>query len=210
MKIAVFGSTGGTGRQLVRAALERGHSVTVAARDPARVPVTHERLTVRRADVLDRDSVAAVVHGTDAVLSAIGAGAGRAPTTLYSAGVANILAAMHTANVRRFVGISAAPVAARSEATVLERLLLFPMLYRFFGGGYRDMRRMEELLRVSDAEWTILRPPRLTDKPPTGHYRTAPNHLRGGRRITRGDLAAAMLDLLEDATAGRAAIGVAN
>lgn len=84
------------------------------------------------------------------------------------------------------------------------------MLHRFFGGGYRDMRRMEELLRGSEAEWTVVRPPRLTDKPATGRYRTAPNHLRGGRRITRGDLATAMLDLLDDPTAARAAIGVAN
>lgn len=210
MNIAVFGATGGTGRQLVRVALERGHRVTVAARDPARVLATHERLTVRRADVLDRDSVVAVVHGADAVLSALGAGAGRAPTTIYSTGVDNILAAMRAASTRRFVGISAAPVASRSEATVLERLLLFPLLHRFFGGGYRDMHRMEELLRASEAEWTVLRPPMLTDKPAIGHYRTAPDHLRGGRRITRGDLATAMLDLLEDPTAVRATIGVAN
>ncbi len=210
MNIAVFGTTGGTGRLLVRVALERGHSVTAAARDPARVPATHERLTVRRGDVLDHDSVTAVVHGTDAVISAIGAGAGRAPTTVYSAGVANILDAMRTANARRFVGISAAPVATRCDATLLERLVLFPMLHQFFGGGYRDMRRMEELLRGSEAEWTVVRPPMLTDKPATGRYRTAPNHLRGGRRITRGDLATAMLDLLDDPLALRAAIGVAN
>lgn len=184
--------------------------MTVAAREPARVLTTHERLAVRRADVLDRDSVAAVVHGTEAVVSAIGTGAGRAPTTIYSAGIDNILEAMRAADARRFVGIRAAPVASRTEATVLERVLLFPMLHRFFGDGYADMRRMEELLRASGAEWTVLRPPMLTDKPATGHYRTAPNHVRGGRRITRGDLAAAMLDLLDDPTAVRTAIGVAN
>lgn len=70
---------------------------------------------------------------------------------------------------------------------------------------------MEGLLRASQAEWTVLRPPMLTDKPPTGRYRTALNeNVRGGRRITRGDLAAAMLEVLDDRSAVRAAVGVAN
>ena len=57
----------------------------------------------------------------------------------------------------------------------------------------------------------MLRPPMLTDKPATGRYRTAINqNVRGGRRITRGDLAAAMLEVLDDRSTVRAAIGVAN
>ncbi|MDQ2759847.1 MAG: SDR family oxidoreductase [Actinomycetota bacterium] len=209
--ITIFGSTGGTGRELVRLALEQGHDVTAVARDPDAVEVAHERLVVLRADVLDPGSLPAVMGGAGAVMSALGAAAGRAPTTVYSAGVANILEAMCGADVRRFIGISAAPVIPRSEAGVAERLLVFPLLYRFFGGAYADMWRMEGLLRASQAEWTVLRPPMLTDKPPTGRYRTALNeNVRGGRRITRGDLAAAMLEVLDDRSAVRAAVGVAN
>lgn len=210
MSIAIFGSTGATGRELTRLALQRGYRVTAAARDPDRVTTTHERLAARRADVLDRESVARVIAGVDAVLSAVGSGSGRAPTTIYSTGVANILDAMRATNARRFVAISAAPVASRSEASPLERSLLFPVAHQFFGAAYRDMRQMEQLLHASELAWTVLRPPRLTDKPATGHYRTARPHLRGARRITRGDLAAAMLDVLDDPTAAGATIGIAN
>lgn len=211
MIITIFGSTGGTGRELVRLALEHGHSVTAVARDPAAVGVAHERLVVRRADVLDPDSLPAVITGTSVVMSALGTPTSRAPTTVYSAGVANILEAMRAADVRRFIGISAVPVIPGSEAAVFERLLLFPILYRFFGGAYKDMERMEGLLRANQAEWTVLRPPMLSDKPATGRYRTALNqNVRGGRRITRGDLAAAMLETIDDRSSVRAAIGVAN
>jgi len=211
MNITIFGSTGGTGRELVRLALERGHSVTAVARDPDAVNLAHQRLVVHRADVLDPDLLPPVIVGADAVMSALGSAVGRTPTTVYSAGIANILEAMRAADVRRFVGISASPVIPRSEAPVSQRLLVFPILYRFFGGAYTDMRRMEELLRASQAEWTVLRPPMLTDKPATGRYRTAFNqNVRRGRWITRSDLAAAMLDVLEDRSTVRAAIGVAN
>ncbi|MFD8086455.1 NAD(P)H-binding protein, partial [Kitasatospora sp. NPDC059722] len=50
MKLTVLGATGGIGRHLVRLALADGHRVTAAVRDPARLPLQHERLTVVTAD----------------------------------------------------------------------------------------------------------------------------------------------------------------
>lgn len=76
--------------------------------------------------------------------------------------------------------------------------------------SYADMARMEQVLRHSDADWTIVRPPRLTDGSLTGRYRTAVNHhLRVGRAISRGDLATAILDLLENPDTVRATVAVA-
>ncbi len=37
MKIAVFGATGGVGRQVVEQALEAGHAVTALARNPQKM-----------------------------------------------------------------------------------------------------------------------------------------------------------------------------
>lgn len=210
MDVAIFGATGATGRELVRAALARGHHVIAAARDPAQLTDAHDHLEVRRADVLVPESVAAVVRDADAVLSAIGSGAGRAATTVYSAGITHVLAAMPQDQSCRLVAVTAAPLAPGPAATALERRVAFPLLHRFFGGTYADMREMEAVLGAGAADWTVLRPPRLTDKPARGHYRTAPDHVRGGRSITRADLAAAMLDVLEDPAGARGPLGVAN
>ncbi|MFE5587301.1 NAD(P)H-binding protein, partial [Kitasatospora sp. NPDC056531] len=49
MELAVLGATGGIGRHLVTLALADGHHITAAVRDPARLPVRHDRLTVVRA-----------------------------------------------------------------------------------------------------------------------------------------------------------------
>lgn len=209
MHLAIFGSTGPTGRALVAQALDRGHDVMAFARDPAAVDATSARLQAVRADVLDEASFDGVLNGVDAVLSAIG-GHGRQPTTLYSEGAANIRDAMQQAGVRRFVGISALPVTPRTEFGPAERWIVIPVLSMFFGETYADMTRMEQVLRASDLDFTIMRPPQLTNKRATGKYRTAiDQHLRRARKISRADLATEMLRVIPDEQTIRATVTLA-
>src|SRR5262245_6712120 len=209
MHLAIFGSTGPTGRALLQQALEHCHEVTAVARDPAAVDATGARLRVVRADVLDEASLDGVLDGVDAVLSAIGTH-GRRPTSVYSAGVASIRDAMHHAGVRRFVGISALPVTPRTELGMTERRVVVPLLSLFFGEMYADMTRMEQVLRDSDLDFTIMRPPQLTNGRRTGQYRTAINeHLRRARKISRADLAAEMLRVIRDERTVRGTVSLA-
>jgi putative NADH-flavin reductase len=209
MRLVIFGSTGPTGRELVSQALQKGHDVTAVARDPAAVDATPARLQVVRADVLDRSSIDGVLSGVDAVLSAIGTH-GRQPTTVYSMGTSNIRDVMHQAGVRRFVGISALPVASRTELGPAERWIVVPLLSMFFGEMYTDMTRMEQMLRDSDLDFTIMRPPQLTNEPATGRYRTAINRrLPRARKISRADLAAEMLQVIPDRDTVRATVTLA-
>ncbi|WP_028925356.1 NAD(P)-dependent oxidoreductase [Pseudonocardia acaciae] len=213
MNITVFGGTGPTGRELIRLALADGHKVTAVARNPAALAdLQNTGLTVRAGDVLDAATLAGTVDGADAVLSALGSRTGRAPTTVYSAGTAHILDAMRAAGVRRLVALTAGPMGPREQRSPFERLLV-KGLYLAFGGGYDDMARMEELLRTraGDLDWTVIRPPRLTDKPATGRYRSAvDSRLDGAWSITRADLARSMLAVLDDPATVRAAVRVAN
>lgn len=225
MNITIFGGTGPTGRELIRLALAEGHTVTAVARNPAALADLQTRsaaasrpgpgeaaLTVRAGDVLEPDTLAGAVKGAEAVLSALGSRAGRAPTTVYSAGTAHILGAMRAAGVRRLVALTAAPMGRREERSAFERLL-DRGLYLAFGGGYDDMARMEDMLRThaGDVDWTVIRPPRLTNEPATGRYRSAVNsRLDGAWTITRADLARAMLAVVDDPATVHAAVRVAN
>ena len=102
MKLLIFGSTGGTGRELLKQALEQGYRVTAYARNPAKIDdIKHTSLQVIRGDVLDPASVESAVAGQEAVLSTIGAGAGR--TGLRADGTRNIVEAMEKIGVRRLV-----------------------------------------------------------------------------------------------------------
>jgi putative NADH-flavin reductase len=195
MKIAVVGATGRTGRQVVDQALARGDDVVALARRPEALP-SRPGLTSATADVRDRAALTGVLAGTDAVVSALGVGASRQPTAVYSDGTANILHAMAAHGIGRLAVISAVPAGPRAEQPFLQRHLIIPVLERVFG-FYDDMRRMEALLRGSDLDWICLRPPRLTGNKPTGRYRLdATRPLPKARSITHADLATALLDAL--------------
>ena len=199
MKLTIFGPTGGTGRQLVEQALAAGHKVTAVAREPKSVAIAHSNLLVVQGDVLEPGWLQAGMEGSDAVLSALGTSAMKQPTSVYSRGTASILAAMTTAGITRLIAVSAIPLVSKQQKSLLERKLIHPTMYRFFGGGYQDMRRMEISLEGGSIDWTIFRPPRLTDKPKTGSSRIAIDApLSSAWSICRPDLAEAMLQAVRD------------
>jgi putative NADH-flavin reductase len=198
VRIVVIGATGRTGRHVVEQALSRGHLVAGVARRPEAIAMQHRDLTMIGGDVLERDSLDDALAGCHAVVSALGIGGSRAPTVVYSKGIANVLGAMATASITRVSVISAAPVGPRAEQPFLEGRLVIPLLERFFGATYADMRRMEAVLEESRVDWVSLRPPRLVDKPATGAYRIdADAPLRRARSLRCADLATALLDVLE-------------
>ncbi|HXD24827.1 MAG TPA: NAD(P)H-binding protein, partial [Propionibacteriaceae bacterium] len=106
MKIVIFGANGATGQLLAGQALASGHDVAAVTRRPADFPITHERLTVVAADVLDARAVEAAVEGADVVLSTLGTPFKRQEINIYSVGVCNIANAMSQNGVKRLVVVS--------------------------------------------------------------------------------------------------------
>ncbi|MDN3358346.1 SDR family oxidoreductase [Actinomadura sp. DC4] len=211
MRLTIFGATGGTGTQLVRQALEEGHDVRAVVRDPARLDVpAHERLEVLTADVRDPVATAPAVEGADAVLSALGP-RGRGPTTICSDGARAIVEAMDKAGVRRLLVVSAAgPFTDAGDSAVIRYVIKPIILERLMKDAFDDMRRCEDEVQASELDWTIIRPPQLVDKDATGRYRTATDlNLRGGRKISRADLAACMLGLVADESSVHHRVSVA-
>lgn len=195
--VVVFGANGGSGRVLVQQGLDAGHQVRAVTRHPEQFPLEHSRLSVVRTDVNDPESVDAVVEGADAVVSALGVPYTRAPITLYSRSARHIVEAMHRHKVRRLVVVSSTAVDPRagSQGRFITDHLIAPLVHRLGRTLYADMQAMEDLVRVSGLDWTIVRPPALADAGTVGRYRTANTFIRG-TYATRPDLAAFMLDEL--------------
>jgi len=210
MELTVLGATGRTGRQVVRQALDAGHGVTAVVRDRAGLRVDGSRLRVVTADVMDPHGLAPAIEGRDAVISALGPH-GRGPTVVCSGGVHSAVEAMHATGVRRIVAVSAAPVAPLPPGEpLLMRRFVDPLIRRAFANVYADLTVMEEALRRGDCDWTVVRPPRLSDKPLTGVYRSVTDGaVPHGRSISRADLAHAVLAVLHAPDTIRTAVAIA-
>jgi putative NADH-flavin reductase len=211
MRLTVFGATGGTGRQLVGQALEAGHEVTAVVRDPGRLGIQHGQLTVVTADVTEPESLRPVVIGRDAVLSALGAPNNRA-AGIASRATRAILRALDEEGVTRFLAVSAAPLGPVPEGeSLFYRRVVDPLVRRAFRDVYADLAVMEDAVRATALEWTVVRPPRLTDGPRTDtHQRQIGGNVARSHRISRADLAHAMLGMPEDRATVRQTVGVAG
>jgi uncharacterized protein YbjT (DUF2867 family) len=198
-RLAVFGATGGTGRELLRQALAAGSAVTALVRRPEALDIAHPNLTVVPGDVLRPEDARAAVGPDTVVVSALGVGYSRRPTTLYSAGTANVLAAMRAAGGRRFVCLSTSALDVSPAGGLVQRLFVGQFLQRVVRRPYDDMRLMEEIIRGSDSDWTIVRAAKLTNRGLRGRYRVGPTGtLPGAWSISRADVAAYLLSIHAD------------
>jgi putative NADH-flavin reductase len=193
MKLAIFGSTGGTGRELVQAALAQGHEVAAFARTPSKLNLTHERLRVVQGNVSDAGAVAAALAGQDAALCCVGPAKGEPPGTVISTATKNILAGMKQQGVKRLVFESGLMVGDGRGMALPFRVFL--AVYRAMNRAlYEDKVIAEAAIRESGLEWVIVRPPGISHAPARGNFRIGPDLRQNNTKlISHADVAAGML-----------------
>lgn len=209
LKIAVIGATGGTGRAVIENALAAGHEIIAVARRPEAVKIQNARLEVRRGDVSELDSICEAIVGADAVVSVIGNGRAKEATRFYSEAIANIIAAMTEVKARRLICVGASGYIDEPRHPFLIRFIMKNLVQPILRHSYEDMMRMEEIVRRSELDWTIVRPPRLTNGQRTEFYRVQKEVVIGGAKISRADVADYIVKSLNDSRTFRAACGAA-
>lgn len=208
MKLLVLGATGGIGMEIMRQAAERDHQVTAFVRAPERLKSIGGHFGVIQGDLLSSTELARAIEDQDAILSGFGP---RVPiaktdaTLLHRFGVA-LSEAMRKVGIRRAVIVSTAFLFKDSiiPPTNLVGRLLFPNMVA-------DATEMESFIQKSGLDWTLVRPPRLTDRPRRGRLRVREGHLPSfGFTISRADVAAFMIKTAENHAFIRKVVGVSN
>lgn len=200
MKLLIIGATGGTGRELVEQALAQGHDVTAFVRNPSKIEIKNERLTIAQGDVLNYQSVEKAVQGKDAVLSALGHNRWFVKTTILSEGTKNIITAMEKHGVKRFICETTLGIGnTRGKLGLYYTLFVIPVIVFFY---FRDKETQERYIKESTLDWIIVRPGQLTNGKRLGRYR---HGLNIGSRlrtvsISRADVADFMLKQLTNDT----------
>ncbi|MFD5575085.1 NAD(P)-dependent oxidoreductase [Streptomyces cadmiisoli] len=190
MKLVVFGAHSPTGHLVTATAVAAGHTVTAITGRPAEFPFSDRGVQVADADLMDADAVDWVMWGHDAVVSVIGAPPSGRPVTVHSQGVYNIVKAMVNHGLRRLVCASSAGLDAVDQPRRgrLRRRAFLPGRRAV----HEDVLRMENVVRESGLDWTLVRPGRLVSRGDVTDYRLA-THAAPRRFTSRADLAHALV-----------------
>jgi putative NADH-flavin reductase len=222
MKLTILAATGGIGRHVLDQAVAAGHEVTAVVRNPARLAGAAVRVVTADLAVAEPATLEPAVAGADAVISGLGPRT-RAETGVTARGTLVVVRAMQATHVRRVLAVSAAPVGTVPSAgrprpprhdpgdAFWMRHLFSHLAKTMFRAHYADLATMEDALRDSGLDWTVVRPPRLTDRPFTGRYRTAyGQNLPGGWTVPRADVAHYLLRALDEPGSVKQVVGIAS
>lgn len=205
MRIFVIGATGHTGMQVLDLALSRGHEVTAFVRSPQKIGQRDARLNIITGDPKSVEQLTAAMPAHDVVITALGVRPPRAfrPHSLVRDCVAATVSAMKRSGISRIVLVSAAVLFP-------ERGLMFAIFRRLLKHIARDLAQAEEILRRSGLDWTIVRPPRLTNGT-DDRYRVLENALpKNGFSASFRAVAAFMLDSAEHRSHVQELVGLAK
>jgi putative NADH-flavin reductase len=208
LKLVVLGATGATGLEVVRHATERGHSVTAFVRAPDRLTAVKKQIAVKNGNLLDSSQLAAAIEGHDAVISTFG------PRLPVSKADANLLQRFATALTRAMERTGVRRVIVESVAFLFKDSIIPPAYLLgklLFPSIVADSSAMERIFSESGVDWTMVRPPELTNKPYTGKYRVREGHLpRFGFKISRSNVADFMIKSVENGITRHKIFGVSE
>jgi uncharacterized protein YbjT (DUF2867 family) len=188
MVVTVLGSSGRTGRHIVRLLVRQGHAVRAGVRNGRRKQAVADLgAEPVIADLcVDPDELVDVFTGSDVVINAAGA-ADPDPAAVAlidrDGAMAGVRAAERAA-VRRYIQLSAQFADAPDQGDRLVRSILYAK------------QISDNVLRRSSLVWTVVRAGTLTDEPPTGRVAVA-SHLDAGR-VSRQDVATVITACLKE------------
>lgn len=201
MKVALIGATGFVGTPVLAELLNRGHQVTVLARNPGKL-AAQPGLTVVAADALDAAQVAAAVAGHDAVVSAYNPGWSELQIhDLFLQGSDAIVEGVKRAGLKRLLVVGGAGSLFVAPGVQLVDTPAFPAEYK--QGALAAREALNRLKLEATLDWSFVSPPiGLAPGARTGQYRTGLDNLLPGvgdapAGISVADLAVAMVDELE-------------
>jgi len=193
MKVVVFGASGRTGRELLQQGIVQGFRITAFARRPEKLPVLSPAVRVVCGDIADHAKVEGAISGHSCVICAVGTATHVRQDPKLVLGIHNIIVAMETLGVKRLIYLSNDSVSdLLDRLNPFRRYLIRPLFLKHL---VVDHETNETMIRQSHLEWTIVRPPTLTQGQRVGVYRSGEDTTARSPfpHISRADIAEFML-----------------
>jgi len=197
-KIALFGTTGQTGRHFLEIALEKGYKIKALVRSPEKIELKHPKLEVLKGDVLNPKDVEGTVEGCEVVVSLFGHVKG-SPKWLQTNGTKNIVDAMNQYDVDKIISLSGGglPFPEMDQPKFVDKMIRLIMKITV-PKILNDAIEHHKVLANSGLKWVIVRGPILTNDPKKGTYKVGWVGVNASTKIARADLADFILKQVED------------
>lgn len=194
MRLCIFGASGKTGSLIVEQALEKGHQIDALIRKP---PEHSPMQRIIRGDILEPNKAEDAVSQADAVIWAIGASSKTHPN-VCSLGTKILLAAMEKHSKKRLIAITGAVAGPKSHLGYSYQVTM-GIAGKKARARIKDKQLQESLIAATDLDWTLLRPPRLTDGKLTHNYiYEEVASVQSFTSLSRADLAHFVVNHLDD------------
>lgn len=194
MKIAVFGSTGPLGIELIKQALDIGYEVIAFARNPQKLDAIKQKgLTIVEGTLGDKEKIEHAVTDVDAVISLLGP-KGKVPNAELSRGINNIIEAMNKVGTKRLIALATASARNSHDRFDLKYNFFALMAKLMLRSAYDEIIQIANLISSSKLDWTVVRVGFLTHREiqpvKVGYY----GHGQVKVRISRASIANFMLN----------------
>lgn len=208
-KIAIIGGTGKSGQYLVKEALNQGYTIKVLIRNPEHFTIQHPLLEVIQGDVTDYATLLQLTAECDAVISALGLGIPNSIFTVFSEATTNILRAMESHSIQRYIVITGLNVDTPMDNKGSKTQWGTNYMKENFPKTTSDKQLEYQLLNDSTANWTLVRLPLIVQ---TDERNAITHNLQDcpGDAISATSLAVFLLQQLQETTFIRQAPFIAN
>ncbi|MFW5702589.1 MAG: NAD(P)-dependent oxidoreductase [Candidatus Dojkabacteria bacterium] len=201
-KLTVFGGTGKSGKFFVECALERGYELKLLVRNPEKL--TEEVRNASMVDVvvgdaLSPENVSETIAASDAVVVLLGH-TRNSPANLQEQAIALIIDEMRKYEVKRLIDLTGAGVRTEGDKpSLIDRFANLMLAVVDRARLVDGARHVEIIKQCKDLDWTVIRTGLQRSEQGNGSYKLGMVGTNDtGFAISRGNLAKAMLDVLED------------
>jgi putative NADH-flavin reductase len=213
MKVVIFGTTGFSGKAILKETLSQQHQVTVLVRNKSAIQIQDKNLKIVEGNVLDKHTVAEVLKNSDAVIQCLGVGGkgnGKL-TTFISDATKIIVEEMEKQQIKRLIAMSnvGAGNSISFQPWIFTKIIL-PYFMKWLKVLIDDKNRMEPIIMNSELDWTIVRCPNIVDKTPKGNVHATLDGKGLKLAVTLGDMAEFIVQQLINASYSKQAPSISN
>jgi putative NADH-flavin reductase len=192
LNLALVGATGRLGSHVLRAAIARGHHVTVLVRDPSHLAPMPPTVRVVKGDVDDPATVMAALSGVDVLISCLGTRRGQEPLDILARAMTNFVAAAEATGKVRILAVASAGLLDSPEGGLRRDRAGYPAAFK---QGSAAHLAAYQVLAASNLHWTLICPPELVEGAPEQPIQWQRSQLPPGPlRVSMPALAAWILD----------------